>query len=311
MGEQLFAPNYNNTILPVNVSGSTPTNPSLFRSSENASGPFFIVATAIFMVAFFYMLTFLFILRFGTFVPVYNARFFRGRIYFCYQQNLCFGLLGTCDWCFVPLCCYFLLNPVREDENFNRAQEGGGLSREDRREALQELLKHMVTIVHRSDLEFRTPTVAAEANDLPLEGRCGETNHESYSLIGGEEGVAFNPTNEGRDCNPASPVNACEDTATNESMEDLYFEPMDEGEDRSLKADFIAYDGNAVTADFVITPENESSPSPVASFVITDEVLEMTDPKDDNDESIVSSSVYSLGFDPLCSICLCEYGEKK
>ena len=167
----------------------------------------------------------------------------------------------------------------------------------------------MVTIVHRSDREFRTPTVAAEANDLPLEGPCGETYHES--LIGGEDGVTFNPTNEGRDCSPASPVNACEVTATNEYVEDLYFEPMDEGEERSLKAGYIEYDENAVTADFATRPENESSLSPVTSFIITDEDLEMTDPKEDNDESIVSSSVYSLGFDPLCSICLCEYGEKK
>lgn len=304
---------HNSTLHPVTTIGYNPDNSSnsMFNPSAGYGGIFFVAATALFMVACVYMITFLVILRFGTFVPIYDARFFRGRIYLCYGQRPCFGLFGTCNWCFVPLCMYFLLNPVREDENFSRAQEGGGLSREERREALQELLKPMVHIVCRSEWASRTmphPSSDVEENGNTT-AKCDGDTHVENKILLGKEGATTSVSTDADNSNLlVSSTTVHEEMGTTVQQEGTILEPV---------TDFDVL--------HFIDKSSPIQPNPVALVKIADESLNRNTAsvptinndsaariqQEDNAGSVASSSVHSLENDPdpVCSICLSEYGK--
>lgn len=272
----------------------------LFDPSAGYGGIFFVAATGLFMVACLYMIIFLVILRFGTFVPIYDARFFRGRIYLCYGQRPCFGVFGTCNWCFVPLCLYFLLNPVREDENFNRAQEGGGLSRDERREALQELLKPMVFVLCRSAPASPTSVIVKE-NDHGA-AAYGKNLHVETDISFGKENTASETII--MDVDNANHL--VSSTRSDDPKEEAVLQLLEPGPPLSLNPSSnqskeastkkLERDALFATVSRFSPPYNHS----------TDRGLQ-----EDNADSIMSSSVHSSGSDPdqVCSICLSEYGE--
>mmetsp|Transcript_25188 Transcript_25188/g.37069 ORF Transcript_25188/g.37069 Transcript_25188/m.37069 type:complete len:420 (+) Transcript_25188:66-1325(+) len=107
--------------------------------------PFFLIAAILFILALCYSVTFLCIVRFGTFQPEYNRRFIRGRVVFCSGR------------CFLPICLCLRLHPVGDDRAFMRAIEGGGLSREERREALLVLLAPMCKIMPERETQKKPP----------------------------------------------------------------------------------------------------------------------------------------------------------
>ncbi len=296
---------YNSTHpIPTNdYSSENSSNYNMFNPSAGYGGIFFVAATAIFMVACLYMIIFLVILRFGTFVPIYDARFFRGRIYLCYGQRPCFGIFGTCNWCFVPLCMYFLLNPVREDDNFNRAQEGGGLSREERREALQELLKPMVFVVRRSGPTSPT-SVVVEENDNRA-AACGDKLHGETVVSFGKESTAPETIiMDGDDSN-----NLFSSTRARDPQEEAGLEPGMCEDDPPLSQNPSSSQTNQASAEKL--EEHDALFSAVSMFSPPNNHSTDRGQQDDNADSIMSSSVHSSGSDPdpVCSICLSEYGE--
>jgi len=198
---------------------------------------------------------------------------------------------------------YFLLNPVREDDNFNRAQEGGGLSREERREALQELLKPMVFVVRRSGPTSPT-SVVVEENDNRA-AACGDKLHGETVVSFGKESTAPETIiMDGDDSN-----NLFSSTRARDPQEEAGLEPGMCEDDPPLSQNPSSSQTNQASAEKL--EEHDALFSAVSMFSPPNNHSTDRGQQDDNADSIMSSSVHSSGSDPdpVCSICLSEYGE--
>jgi hypothetical protein len=198
---------------------------------------------------------------------------------------------------------YFLLNPVREDENFNRAQEGGGLSREERREALQELLKPMVFVVRRSGPASPT-LVVVEENDNRA-AACGENLHVETDISFGKESTASE--NIIMDVDDSNHVFLS--TRARDPQEEAGLEPGMGEAGPPLSQNPSSSQTNQASVEKL--EEHDTLFSTVSMFSPPNNHSTDMGQQDDNADSIMSSSVHSSGSDPdpVCSVCLCEYGE--
>lgn len=108
------------------------------RLIDDMVAPFFLLAAVLLILALVYTLLFLCVVRLGT-IRIDEDRYPRGRVYFC----------GS--FCFVPLCWFYRLYAADPSGSVGIASTSDarvmGLRREERKEAVTELLKQYSTTV--------------------------------------------------------------------------------------------------------------------------------------------------------------------
>ena len=332
------------------TSNSQPENRHPMGSSflEEMVTPFFLVASLLFMLALFYSLLFLCILRFGTFVPEYNARYFRGRVYFCYGARPCFGLFGDCTFCYIPLCWCVRLHPLSEEDAFARALEGGGLSRQERRQALKELLKPYFETVQRSEA-YQARQIDDEGDTAASLAVLVEENDQpkiiTYQPVSASASVSASVATRNNIINPSTlqtqtvptspsipiarppPKNLFESNSDFESCNSgeefiVFQQSLDEDEKyifKSAELDLASFDdgeeiilfeqGSATEDPASLNGNNYSYNNYNCNYNNdTASITPLAEDTSVNGASAASqTTVCSLEFDSLCSICLCEY----
>ena len=112
------------------------------RLIDDMVAPFFLLAAVLLILALVYTLLFLCVVRLGT-IRIDEDRYPRGRVYFC-------GSL-----CFVPLCWFYRLYAADPSGTVGIASTSDarvmGLKREERKEAVTELLKQYSATVGEED----------------------------------------------------------------------------------------------------------------------------------------------------------------
>mmetsp|Transcript_25240 Transcript_25240/g.73029 ORF Transcript_25240/g.73029 Transcript_25240/m.73029 type:complete len:558 (-) Transcript_25240:983-2656(-) len=132
------------------------------RLIDDMVAPFFLLAAVLLILALVYTLLFLCVVRLGT-IRIDEDRYPRGRVYFC----------GS--FCFVPLCWFYRLYAADPSGGVGIASTSDarvmGLKREERKEAVMELLKQYSATVGEDGGDEEVGGADADANtqlgDIP------------------------------------------------------------------------------------------------------------------------------------------------
>ena len=140
------------------------------RLIDDMVAPFFLLAAVLLILALVYTLLFLCVVRLGT-IRIDEDRYPRGRVYFC-------GSL-----CFVPLCWFYRLYAADPSGGVGIASTSDarvmGLKREERKEAVSELLKQYSSTVGEDGADGRPGGAEADVNTRLDDVSPAETENNS------------------------------------------------------------------------------------------------------------------------------------
>ena len=152
------------------------------RLIDDMVAPFFLLAAVLLILALVYTLLFLCVVRLGT-IRIDEDRYPRGRVYFC----------GS--FCFVPLCWFYRLYAADPSGSVGIASTSDarvmGLRREERKEAVTELLKQYSATVggEKEDGQMDDSGVASQSVDniasniSPTENPASPTETEAAATV--------------------------------------------------------------------------------------------------------------------------------
>ena len=140
------------------------------RLIDDMVAPFFLLAAVLLILALVYTLLFLCVVRLGT-IRIDEDRYPRGRVYFC----------GS--FCFVPLCWFYRLYAADPSGSVGIASTSDarvmGLKREERKEAVTELLKqYSVTVGEEGGAGEMNNAGVASHSDAPTGNPASPTDTE-------------------------------------------------------------------------------------------------------------------------------------